>query len=152
MNTKKEIKPYISWDTTAILEAQANYLIEIGTAKNTEDSWTMACEDQFLLDDQWENLLVDLTDKLNEINPDGYWHVEVENYGWRNISGQQDIEAVDARTFLSKILPATDCTFHVYIDESHPFKEIKIQNFHHDSPVGNEWYTILARDAFEEAA
>jgi hypothetical protein len=42
--------------------------------------------------------------------------------------------------FLSHLLPKTDCTFRLYIENGHT---IKIQNFHHDSPIG-EWYTIQA--------
>ena len=86
------------------------------------------------------------------INQGNVWHGEVKNFGWRKTSGIKDFEADTAQAFLSAILPQTDCTFQLYIDESHPFKEIRIQNFHHDSPMGNEWYTIVVRDALEEAA
>jgi len=149
MNDKD--KPYISWDTAEILEAQAKHLVETGEAEHEEQGWTMASEDQFLLDDEWNCLLFALTEKLNEINPEGYWHGEVENFGWRNTSGEKDFEADTAQAFLSAILPKTDCTFQLYIDESHPFKEIRITNYHHDSPTG-EFYTIVAKDALEEAA
>ena len=150
MNDKD--KPYISWDTAEILDAQAKHLVETGEAEHEEQGWTMASEYQFLLDDEWNDLLFALTEKLNEINPEGYWHGEVENFGWRKTSGHKDFEANTAQAFLSAILPQTDCTFHLFIDESHSFKEIRIQNFHHDSPTGNEWYTIVARDAYQEVA
>ena len=152
MITDKNPSLFLTWDTAEILQSQAKHLVELGEAEHEEQGWTMACEDQFLLDDEWENLLYCLTEKLNEINPEGYWHGEVENFGWRKASGHKDFKADTARTFLAAILPQTDCTFHVYIDESHPFKEIKIQNFHHDSPMGNEWYTIVVSDAIDIAA
>ena len=146
MNNKD--KPYISWDTATILEAQAKYLVETGEAEHEEQGWTMASEDQFLLDDEWNGLLFDLTEKLREIDPQGYWHCKVNNFGWRKTSGYKNFQAQTGQEFLSKILPKTDCSFHIYIDDN----VIKIQNFHHDSPTGNEWYTIVARECHEVAA
>lgn len=59
-------------------------------------------------------------------------------------------EADNGKSFLSHILPNTECMFRVFIDDD---KTIRIQNFHHDSPTGNEWYTItIDKDALNEAA
>ena len=151
MTTDTTPSHFLSWDTAEILQTHAKYLVKTGEAVNEEQGWTMASEDQFVLETEWDNLLFALTEKLNEINPDGYWHGEVENFGWRNISGHKDFEADNAQAFLSAILPQTDCTFYIYIDEAHPFKEITIQNYHHDSPTG-ESYTIVACAAIEIAA
>jgi len=152
MTTDTSPSPFLSWDTATILKNQAKYLVETGEAEHEDQGWAIASEDSFLLDIEWEYFLSCLTEKLNAINPDGYWQGEVENFGWQKTSGHKEFEADTAQDFLSAILPETDCTFHIYIDEDHPFKEIKIQNFHHDSPMGNEWYTIIASDAIEIAA
>ena len=55
--------------------------------------------------------------------------------------GYSDFKATDGGTFLSKILPDTDCTFNVFLDAD---QTVRIQNYHHDAPTGNEWYTIRA--------
>lgn len=91
-----------------------------------------------------------LSDKLQELNSSGYWYCEVNNYGWRNQNGWTRFEADNGKSFLSHILPNTECMFRVFIDDD---KTIRIQNFHHDSPTGNEWYTItIDKDALNEAA
>ena len=134
-----DAQPYLVWDTHEILMNQANYLVASGEANDEDEGFTMACQDQCLMEWEWESLLQDLTDKLNEINPDGNWHAEVENFGWRCLSGYSDFRADEGKSFLDKILPNTDCTFRVFLEADNV---IKIQNFHHDSPVGNEWHTI----------
>lgn len=136
--------PYLVWDTTEILNAKAKHLIETGEADHDEEGFTIACADPYLLNDEWECLTNDLSEKLKAINPVGYWHMKAKNFGWQNLSGTKDFEADNGKTFLSEILPKTECTFRIYIDST---EVIKIQNFHHDSPVGNEWYTVVTRDA-----
>ena len=138
MKTQQNI-PYLVWDTHKILTMHAKHLIEIGEAEHEEEGFHKACADPYLLNDEWECLTHALTDKLNEINPDGNWHAEAKNFGWLKLSGDKDFNAESGKTFLFEILPKTDCTFRIYTDEK---DTIKIQNFHHDSPVGNEWYRI----------
>ncbi len=63
----------------------------------------------------------------------------MENFGWRNLSGDKFFQARRGEAFLSNVLPPTDCRYRMY-----NFRNgIAIQNFHHDSPVGNEWYYIV---------
>ena len=100
----------------------------------------MACEDQDLTLYEWEYLISELTETLDSINPEGNWSAKVENFGWRNLSGTKGFHAENGSEFLSNLLPQTDCTFSLYIEDGHT---IKINNFHHDSPTG-EWYTIQA--------
>lgn len=137
--TAADRQPYLVWDTHEILVAQAKYLVESGEAKNEDEGFARACKDEGLMEWEWESLLQELTDKLNEINPVGNWHADVENFGWRGLSGLLDFSADEGKAFLAKVLPDTDCTFKIYLEVDNV---IKIQNFHHDSPTGNEWYTI----------
>lgn len=87
---------------------------------------------------QWDFVLEDLTELVKEINPDGYWYCKVENFGWRKQSGFAYLEFDDGMSLVSKVLPKTECSFKVFKQD----KTLKIQNFHHDSPTGNEWYEL----------
>lgn len=97
----------------------------------------------------WEDLMRALTILLKEVNPDGFWFCEVSNFGWRNISGEAYFEFDDGSALCSKVLPKTDCHFNIFRED----RKLRIQNFHHDSPVGNEWYTLtpLTEEAFDKA-
>ena len=150
MNTQENL--FLNWNTSDIYDAQAKYLVQEGEAESEDEAWIKATECPSLIDNEWSHLIETLTEKLNTINPTGYWHCQVKNFGWRSLSGSTQFEAEDAQTFLSSFLPDTDCTFNIYIDESKPVPEINIQNFHHDSPTGKEWYTIVATDAEALAA
>jgi hypothetical protein len=142
--TAAENRPILVWDTHDILVNQARYLVDEGQAKNEDEGFDMACQDQDLMAWEWECLTDELTETLKEINPGGSWHAEVENFGWRRLSGYSNFKAEDGKEFLSSILPDTDCTFDIFLEADNA---LKIHNFHHDSPTG-EWYTI--RQAVEE--
>jgi len=86
----------------------------------------------------YDDLLMELDTLLAKVNPEGYWYAEVKNFGWNNRDGHRYLKATDARTFLRGILPNCDCHFKIY---GYP-KGLAIQNWHHDSPTGNEWYYI----------
>jgi hypothetical protein len=143
MNTTEpnEPTPFLVWDTCEIAKQQTLYLVETGEAADEDEGFTQACADSDLYTFEWEDLIGYLTETLKEINPNGFWHAEVTNFGWRNQCGYSDFEATDGKTFLNKILPNTDCTFNVFLDTD---QAIRIQNYHHDAPTGNEWYTIRA--------
>lgn len=94
--------------------------------------------DEIERDIEWEDLNHVLSEILSQMNPCGYWKCEVQNFGWRNVSGFQFVQTIDGEELLRKILPKTECFFKI-------FKEgnmLVLQNFHHDSPVGNEHYYI----------
>lgn len=82
-----ESLPFLVWDTCDITQQQATFLVDNGEAEDEEEGFRMACEDQDLLDFEWESLTECLTETMQEINPEGRWHAEVENFGWRNLRG-----------------------------------------------------------------
>lgn len=141
----------MSWDTCEIMNNQVKYLIEciendpdhpydhlVGEdGKPDEDKiWEYVYEDSYLLTIEWDYLIEYLTEIINKKSPSGCWKVEVANFGWRGINVEQYLFADDGKNFLRQILPNTDCTFYIY----HDGNGLKINNFHHDSPVGKEWY------------
>jgi len=140
--------PAFVWDTCEIAINQAQFLIEDGQFEDKDAAFADACSDQDLYQWEWEALLEALSEKLCEINSTGRWLAEVNNFGWRKQHGWKEFEADDAKTFLRQILPNTDCTFRIFID---PSKLISIQNFHHDSNCGSEWYYIKAATADSQA-
>lgn len=86
----------------------------------------------------WEDLIEHLTEIMQRKNQSGYWKVTVNNFGWRSQDGYKYFYADTGIDLLRGILPDTDCTFKIY----NYGKGIAIQNWHHDSPMGNEWYCI----------
>lgn len=88
---------------------------------------------------EWEELTDDLTELIAERNPDGRWYAEVSNFGWRSLNGWSEFRAVEGEEFLQAVLPDTPCNFKVFAWGEDGFA---IQNYHHDSPVGREWYYI----------
>jgi hypothetical protein len=137
--TQTDPLPFLAWDTYDITQHQAEFLVENGEAINDDEGFAMACQDSELLTIEWESLTACLTETLQKINPDGYWQAEVVNFGWRKQSGCAHFKAEDGADFLSHSLPNTDCSFRLFLDED---GTIRIQNFHHDAPTGNEWYSI----------
>ena len=91
----------------------------------------------------YEFLTDSLTDFIQKIHPDGDWHCVVEGFGWRNIDGYKDFDAGDGVKLLHEVLPRTECTFKVWLDEK--AKKITIDNAHHDKPTGGEMYYITPR-------
>ena len=91
------------------------------------------CEDY-----EWDEVTYLLQALINKKNPVGYWHVKVENFGWRKMSGNAYFHATDSQNLISSILPDTACNFKIH----NYGKGLALQNFHHDSPCGDEWYYI----------
>jgi hypothetical protein len=92
---------------------------------------------------RWDDFTECLKSILNRKNPGGYWKAQVRNFGWRNLDGVKFLQAGDGASFLREILPKTDCHFYIF----NYGKGLAIQNFHHDSPVGNEWYYVVPTTA-----
>ncbi len=94
----------------------------------------------------WEyECMVDRLTKLMEaVNPNSnLWKARVHNFGWRNQDGTAEVNANNGLEFLRKLLPACDCTYYIHLYEEDGRVGIAIQNSHHDSPTGNEWYYIF---------
>jgi hypothetical protein len=121
MNTDKELKPILTWFSSDIEPDDVEF--------------------------EWEYLLGQLDELIQEVNPKGYWYCDVKNFGWRKLSGYSYLEFETASEMLSKVLPKTDCSFNVFREG----KNLKIQNYHHDSVSGSEWYELspISQDEFE---
>jgi hypothetical protein len=98
--------------------------------------------------EEWSSYQRQLQEILDRKNPEKFWRAQVENFGWRNLSGEKCFHARSSDAFLLNVLPHTDCRYRIYNYRG----GIAIQNFHHDSPVGNEWYYIvpIAESTYEK--
>jgi len=88
---------------------------------------------------EWEMIAEDIATLFEEKNPEGYFFCKVENFGWRKMDGFLFAELHTGQDLVTKVLPNTACTFKIFLEKDNT---IKIQNFHHDSPTGDEWYTL----------
>ena len=145
MTQSTEMKLLCSWDETQIIDDEVKYRLEHWQDHYNEppDEDTVRqqlYEDTLFFEMEWEFLVEYLTEIINEKNPEGYWKAEVVNFGWRNQSGYKYFETNDGQEWIRAWKPNTDCTFYIY--ETEDGEGFKIQNYHHDSPVGNEWYSI----------
>lgn len=88
-----------------------------------------SCEDF-----EWED--------MNEVSPHkfktGFFLAKVSNFGWRKLDGHKYIKADKMTSLISGILPDTECNFKIH----NWGKGFAVQNFHHDSCGGDEWYYI----------
>lgn len=76
---------------------------------------------------------------LNGINTERLDYIIcVNNFGWRKIYGVKKVPLSEEADMLEAILPQCDCTFKVWFVPTGAL----VQNFHHDSPVGDEWYEV----------
>jgi len=87
----------------------------------------------------WDDEMNYLSGILAEKSPSGCWKGSMKNFGWRSQDGQGFFQVKNAQELIEKVLPHTDCHFFVY----EYGKGIAINNFHHDSPTGAEWYYLL---------
>jgi hypothetical protein len=135
------MKLLLNWDTSEIIENQANYLLESGEypEKTKDELYIMASEDSDLFNIEWDNLDNCLTEIMDKKNKDIYWKVKVNNFGWRNLDGSKFLKAKSGKELLEGILPETECTFKIFNYRN----GFAVQNYHHDSPTGNEWYYIV---------
>lgn len=142
-----EEQPYLSWDTCDIAQGQAEFLREENPELSEDEAFAQACGDSEVYDMEWESLCDCLTELMNRINPDGSeWRVDVRDFGWQKQNGHKVFSADDGQNFLWAILPRTECTFKIYDRQDH----IAIDNAHHDSPMGGEWYYIRPVEDDEE--
>jgi hypothetical protein len=98
-------------------------------------------EDDLDWDWEWEYLKNEVTELMARFKTT-YWKVKVKNFGWKKVSGSLEVEASDFAELAGKILPHTENWFKVYDRGDH----IAINNNHHDSPCGDEWYEIFPQE------
>src|SRR5690348_493907 len=151
-------KKLLAWDESIDDEVQfrtglQEEAIKAGELKEDERKTEKEIEEDIYTDQDfwqfsWRDTMDALTDILKQKNRTGYWKARVRNFGWRSLDGTKSFEAETGSDFLREILPQTDCQFNIF----EYGRGLAIQNFHHDSPVGNEWYYILpaSRPKYEE--
>ena len=94
-------------------------------------------------EDGFEDTWDDLTEAMQKINPDGEWRCDLTGFGWRGISGYREFTTNNGSELLAAILPNTDCSFKIYLDVwPAGGGQLRIDNSHHDKPMGGEWYTL----------
>lgn len=144
-------EPHFVWDTSQIAEDRVGYLMsEEGMSE--EEARESAYSDHDLLTIEWDSFTDSMDEVFTELFENRHVKAEVSRFGWRGTEGETDwFEYENSQELLRKVLPKTDCTFKIFLRED-PFygKHLKIQNFHHDSPVGNEWYTVYTLPDTEE--
>lgn len=148
-SAKEEPRPYATWEPLEIAKYHAEHLREEDPEISEDDAFDQAYADQDLYDHEWDYLLGSLTEKMGEINKDGYWHASVDNFGWRNLSGCKTFKAEDGKEFLSAVLPDCECIFHIFVtdDVQRGGKMFYIKNWHHDSPMGESYYVWRLSEA-----
>jgi len=147
LDTSQEAR-WLSWDQIDLVDGYVEAELEDQKAhpelrdeiKTEEQIRTETWEDQEFFTMAWEGMLEILTEWMGD---DTEWHCEVENFGWRSLNGEKDFQADDGSTLLCETLPDTNCTFNIWKGEDP--KRLRIQNFHHDSATGREWYTLTVR-------
>lgn len=128
-------KTYVCWDEAQISQDEIEYLMsEEGLSE--EDAQARVWNDPDLFSLQWDDVMDALTDLLTEFNPDGHWYCDSQNFGWRNEPIHAEFTFTTGQEFNEKVLPNTDCTFYVVKEDDHIF----VQNYHHDSPMGEQYY------------
>jgi len=101
--------------------------------------WDIITDNPVDLQDEWECMCESLTAIMKELNPYGYaWRAEVTNFGWQELDGEKHFYAWTGEELLQEVLPDTDCIFFIYMRDGY----IAINNYHHDSPWGKEWYYV----------
>ena len=134
-----------SWDESDIIDEEVKYKLEawedFGYEKKPTESEVRDNIDEYgdVINFAWDNMIENLTEIMEKKNPNNKWRAEVKNFGWRSSSGENVFYAEKGDELLSEILPKTDNTFKIF----NFGKGFAIQNFHHDSPTGNEWYYIV---------
>lgn len=136
-------EPILSWDEDEIIEAEVKYQLEEQKAEpeepqRTEDEIRKQTYEGDTLAWAWDDFEENLTELINKISPEGYWSASVQGFGWKGLDGEKTFFADNASDFIHAILPQTDCTFYIYKTRH----GLSINNFHHDSPTGKEWYYL----------
>jgi len=106
--------------------------------------WDNASCDEDEIRFSWDMFTEGLTEILDRIFPKGEVACKVKCFGWRGCDGfLETFKFQNGSGLLNKILPQAECTFKIHERRDSIYgHHLAIQNFHHDSPVGNEWYYV----------
>ena len=137
-NEKSNPESILSWNELNILE----YLAEDNNC-SIDELKVQDIENEMSY--QWECLTEFLTEILEERSEDGYWYVEANGVGWRNLDGYAKLEIKDGTDLIRKVLPNCDKTFHIYEQDK---SGLSILCSHYDSPTGERY--CLTPMTFEE--
>ena len=105
-----------------------------------EDLESKIYADSFFFEGEWDYITEDLSMLMRD-KPKytSYWKADVTSFGWRGLSGQSYFRADNGQELLSAVLPNTQNHFMIYNYRT----GFAINNSHHDSPMGTEWYKIV---------
>lgn len=129
----------LSWNRYESAKWHVGYLQEQGDKRSEDELFASVAENSELFRDEWESLLEQLTELIEERNPRGEWYGLMENFGWQPVSGEGTFSACTGKELLEGILPKTECVFTIYAYGEHG---LAVNNSHHDSAVGREWYYL----------
>ena len=144
--TKKEV-PILKWDECNIIESEIQFRLdnkedEALEGLDEEDIRQMVYDDVDVIARAWEDMVDELSMIMANLTKrntyDDEWVASVEGFGWRNLDGVKEFTASTGLEFIRELLPDCYCTFRIYKDGRN---RLKINNFHHDSPMG-EWYYV----------
>ena len=138
------------WESPEVNKDGKKFVTAMKKAK-LYDSFEKQVRDSVYGDSDWfQDSYQSMTEQLAEVmkkkNPDGYWRGQVKNFGWRAVSGEKYFQANTGQELLDEVLPKTDCTFYIY---DFGKDGLAINNYHHDSPTGKEWYYLIPVTAAE---
>ena len=139
MDENKGWKLVLEWNESELFEEETKYLIE---KEGLTEEQALEIAEYLDYSIYYDDLLMALSDILDEITKKnkyfGYWIADVNNFGWLNRDGTKEFQATNSGDFLTEILPNTDCRFQIFRNRN----RLKIRCWHHDSPMGNEYYYI----------
>lgn len=102
-------------------------------------------EDEFWWQENYDDLCEQLTSAMKACDTNYWdWICWVTNFGWRSMDGfMPSFECDNGKGLLQRILPNTECFFKIYSANIGGVKGLAINNSHHDSATGREWYYIM---------
>lgn len=98
--------------------------------------------DDDLFSNRWDEFMWDIGELLN-LNDNPLLEIEGYNMGWRHSNGKMTLRCCDISNLFHKILPNTDIN---RFEVTHENAQLKIRIWHHDSPMGKEYYIIRKID------
>lgn len=130
------------WNPHEIAAAEVEFLMgEYPEEFPDEDAaYIRVWEDYDLWQLEWNGLVEHLTEIMRERGLDQHCLLaEMYNFGWRSTDGFKPLWVETGQALLGKVLPDTENYFDVY---AYGDDGLAINNRHHDSPRGREWYYI----------